>query len=300
MKISVVISTYSEKRCELVLECINSIKNQTMEPNEIIMVLDNDKDLVNFYKDRISGVTIINSGGFGLSKARNEGLLYSSSEIVVFLDDDIICEKDTLEKHFLNYHDSNVVGVGGAVLALWEAFRPIWFPEELDWIVGCSYKGMPKNNSSIRNPIGANMSFLRSVFLDVGLFEEKIGRIGNILIGSEEMELSIRIKKKLPNMKIIYDPECIVHHNVSNERSKFSYLIKRSFYEGLSKSLVRKQTKGLKLNVENSYLKFLLFDSILSRLSAKKVWKNILQIITIYTSIISVLIGYLYGFIYYE
>jgi len=36
---------------------------------------------------------------------------------------------------------------------------PIWFPEELDWIVGCSYEGLPKRRTYVRNPIGCNMSF---------------------------------------------------------------------------------------------------------------------------------------------
>jgi hypothetical protein len=33
-------------------------------------------------------------------------------------------------------------GVGGKIVPVFDSRRPRWLSEELDWIVGCTYKGM--------------------------------------------------------------------------------------------------------------------------------------------------------------
>ena len=46
--------------------------------------------------------------------------------------------------------------------------RPRFFPAEFDWVVGCTYRGMPEEASVVRNLIGANMSFRRSALEAIG------------------------------------------------------------------------------------------------------------------------------------
>ena len=65
----------------------------------------------------------------------------------------------------------DVIGVGGHVTPNWRAPRPSWFPEEFLWVVGCSYAGLPETQAEVRNPIGANMAFRRSVFARSGGFD---------------------------------------------------------------------------------------------------------------------------------
>jgi len=72
-------------------------------------------------------------------------------------------------------------------------------------LVGCTYKGMPEKRAEIRNPIGANMSFRREAFKEVGLFSSSVGRYGKKLLSGEETEFAMRLKNKL-DVKIIYDP----------------------------------------------------------------------------------------------
>jgi hypothetical protein len=80
---------------------------------------------------------------------------------------------------------------------------------------------------------------LRSVVLrDVGAFEATIGRIGTRPAGCEETELCIRIRQRWPAATLLYDPELVVDHYLSDDRATPKYFINRCWSEGRSKALV--------------------------------------------------------------
>lgn len=238
------------------MKCIDSILNQTLKPDEILLVLDPIEDLIRFYEKRIpSEVKIVVSSGIGLSNARNAGIRSSRGEIVAFIDDDAWADRNWLKNMLKNYEDSDVWGVGGRIVPVFDVKRPKWLPEELDWIVGCTYKGMPESRAEIRNPIGANMSFRRAAFEVAGLFRSEVGRYGKKLLSGEEAEFAMRLKKLKPDVKIIYDPSAVVYHRVPKSRTMLRYALKRAFYEGYSKAILAKEYP---LNVESGYLAFLM------------------------------------------
>jgi GT2 family glycosyltransferase len=262
-KVSIIISTYSMERKDYVLDCINSIKNQTLLPDEILLILDPLDDLISFYQKIIpDDVKIVKSNDFGLSKARNTGITIAEGEILVFIDDDAVAEKSWLNNLISNFSSKKIFAVGGLIRPLWEKNKPYWFPEELLWTIGCCYKGLPTKKSKIRNPIGCNMAFRKIVFDKVGFFKEKIGRLGKVLLAGEEAEFSLRIIEKLSEDAIIYDPSAIVYHNVPRSRAKLRYVLRRSFYEGVSKAIITKMESNTKLSTESSYIKYFLTKSI--------------------------------------
>jgi glycosyltransferase involved in cell wall biosynthesis len=276
------------------MECIESLRVQSFQAKEIIVVVDPDSKLIEFYKSKLPEyVKLLVSEKKGLSNARNKGIINSKSEIVAFIDDDARAEIDWLKCLLRNYDDPLVVSVGGLIEPSWEGKKPLWFPEELFWIVGCSYKGLPEKKECVRNAIGCNMSFRKKIFEDVGYFRTDIGRFGKHLLGSEEPELSTRILKLMPNSKIIYDPQAVVYHKVEGFRQKISYVWRRSFYEGLSKAILfSTRKKSEKLSTENDFLKYLISTAIPSRL--KKIYKlqNMTQLFIIVFSTFGVLLGF--------
>lgn len=298
-KISVVISTYTKDRLSYVLECINSLKKQSLQPKEVILVLDPDQDLIEFYKPLIpSEVRVIVSKGFGLSNARNTGVKNSEGEIIAFIDDDAIAHENWLENLAKNYEDPSVVGVGGFVKPVWESKRPIWFPKELDWIVGCSYNGLPRSKTFVRNPIGCNMSFRKAVFDKIGYFSCDIGRNGTKLISGEETEFSLRVLKNFGDFRIIYDSAVIVCHKVPRDRTNLKYLMKRALHGGLSIALIVNSIKSNSINTlstENKYLSYLFKYAIPLRLRRILKLKNILQLLVLFMAIFIVAAGYLIG-----
>jgi len=266
-----------------------------LPPYEIILVLDPDEKLTEFYASRIpSYVKIVIAEKYGLSHARNAGVKEARGDIVAFIDDDAVADEEWLRNLVKNYDDPNVLGVGGLIKPVWENRRPIWFPEELDWVVGCSYKGLPEEKSEIRNPIGCNMSFRKEVFEKVGYFKSSLGRLGGRLIGSEEAEFSVNLIKSIPGSKIIYDPSAIVYHKVTKSRASLRYLIKRSFYEGVSKRLMKRIESNSTdiLLVERQYVSYLLTVFVPSKL--KRIYKldSVCQLLTLALSVYMVLMGY--------
>jgi glycosyltransferase involved in cell wall biosynthesis len=285
MKVSVIVSTYSVERFSDVIRCLNSIEEQTLKPHEVLLVLDPVDSLVKFYRENVKNARIVVSDSFGLSVARNKGIMESSGEILAFIDDDAWAEKDWLEKIARNFRDERVFGVGGKIVPIFDSRRPRWLGEELDWIVGCTYRGMKEGE--IRNPIGANMAFRRDAFKIAGYFRTEMGRYGKKLLGGEEAEFSLRLKKLKPDAKIVFDSSAVVYHRVPADRCKFKYALRRAYYEGISKSILE---RDFELRGEKEYLKFLLKSLPLHILRGK-----FIRSFGIFSTISSTMVGYFFA-----
>jgi len=291
--VSVIVSTFTKERSADVLRCINSILNQTIKPDEILLVLDPVDELVEFYSDIVpDDVKVVKSKDFGLSNARNTGIEHAKGDIVAFIDDDAWADKHWLENMLRNYEDKKVWGVGGRIVPVFDGERPRWLPEELDWIIGCTYKGMPESRSEVRNPIGANMSFRRDVFEVAGFFRTEVGRYGKKLLGSEEAELSMRLKKVKPGVKILYDPDAIVYHRVPRNRTRFGYALRRAYYEGYSKAVLARQYP---LSGEYRYLSYLIGKSLPDRVKSIFSPSSFFEFIGLVTVISVVAVGNVVG-----
>jgi hypothetical protein len=140
------------------------------------------------------------------------------------------------------YRDSDVLGVGGDVIPLWRSEPPRWLPQELFWVIGCSYTGLPTKPAEIRNPIGANMSMRADVFALAGGFRHELGRLqkgGKPTTGTaDETEFCIRASERFPDGRWIYRPEASVQHVVSAERATWRYFVTRCRLEGGSKAVL--------------------------------------------------------------
>ena len=160
--ISVVICAYTEERWGDLVAAVDSVKHQTRPPDEIIVVIDHNPRLLQRAEQELDGLIVVpNQESRGLSGARNSGIAAASGSVIAFIDEDAVAEPDWLERLGQAYQDARVLGVGGAVDPMWLGGRPGWFPEEFDWVVGCTYLGFPTSRSPVRNLIGCNMSMRR-------------------------------------------------------------------------------------------------------------------------------------------
>jgi GT2 family glycosyltransferase len=233
---SVVICAYTTKRWDQLQAAVESVAGQSSNV-EIVIVVDHDDDLLDMCVDKWPHHRVVpNRFAQGLSGARNTGVSYTTGEVIAFLDDDAVAESGWLDALTAGFADESVGGVGGHVKPAWAAAPPSWLPPEFWWVVGCSYVGLPIEAREVRNPIGANMAFTRSVFEHVGGFREEIGRVGTIPLGCEETEFSIRARAA--GFTVWYLPTAIVHHSVPAERLTLRYFLRRCYAEGLSKALV--------------------------------------------------------------
>jgi glucosyl-dolichyl phosphate glucuronosyltransferase len=238
--ISVIICAYSERRWEDLVAAVESVRQQTLPPSEIIVVVDHNPALLARVRNYIPGVVVVeNIESHGLRGARNSGITVAKSRIIAFLDDDAVAAADWLRFLCEGYTDPGVLGTGGAVTPCWVDNKPTWLPEEFYWVIGCTYRGMPQTNKTIRNPIGANMSFRREVFENVGDFHSEIACVGPRHAGGcEETELCIRARQRWPHSVFLYQPQASVSHRVPGERASWRYFCLRCYSEGLSKAFV--------------------------------------------------------------
>jgi GT2 family glycosyltransferase len=255
--VTVVICAYTERRWQSLLRAVHSLRDQRRLPEQCVVVIDHNEQLLE--RARLSlpdDVEVLASDERqGLSGARNTGVRAARGDVVAFLDDDAEADPGWLEELLAQYDKPSVVGAGGRALAVWPEKRPGWLPTEFDWVVGCSYTGLPETVAPVRNLIGAAMSFRRHLFDQLGTFDTEMGRLGVLPLGCEETEFAIRVRLNMAGAELVHVPGAIVHHHVELERVQIGYFLHRCYAEGLSKAAVTRRTGAdAALSTERSYV----------------------------------------------
>ena len=238
--ISVVVCAYDEARWSQIGETLKSLAAQTIEPREVIVVVDHNERLLERVRAELGALAVENRHAPGLCGTRNSAVEAASGSVVAFLDDDAVASPEWLALLQAHYANEHVAGVGGSAAPQWATRRPAWFPPEFDWVIGCSYLGMPEQPQEVRNLFGCNMSFRRSLVQAAGGF-----RLG---YSCDETELCIRLTQCWPEKQLIYVPEASVAHYVPPSRARLRRFLSRCYFEGGSKAVVARlvgATEGL-------------------------------------------------------
>ncbi len=241
--VSVVVCTYTERRWDDLVAAVDSVVAQLHDGDECLVVVDHNPALRRRAEAGLShhrAVRVLAAERApGLSGARNTGVAHGAGEVLAFLDDDAVAMPGWLDESLAVLAEPGVAVVGGAAVPSWAAgARPGWFPPEYDWVVGCSYRGLPRRRAPVRNVIGAAMAFRRDVFTDAGLFDAAVGRVGAVPLGCEETALCIRLRQVRPDAGILYLPGAVVRHRVPRERGTVRYFLRRCYAEGISKARI--------------------------------------------------------------
>jgi len=179
---------------------IDSIKNQTWQNKEIILVNDGSNEnktlkILDDYKNDNS-VILINQKNKGLSAARNVGVLNSRGDYLYFLDSDDWIDTNTLKELYLNLRGDKEYSY---------AFTDCFLEGET--------KGVRKKKFNLFeqlfiNQIPYSIFIPKNVFIEYGFYDE------NMQIGYEDWELNVRLaSKKIYGKRV---PKPLFHYNVSN------------------------------------------------------------------------------------
>lgn len=214
MNISCVIATHNRKT---IYEAIESIVKQT-HPAELIVI--DDASVPPLYKE---GVHIIrNSDPRGLSVCRNIGVEVAQGEAIAFMDDDAYAKDDWAEELVKSFQKGADI-VGGLILPVWEWPRPWWLKDDMLHLISI--------NTCSRFTYGCNFAVRKSLLEKLNCkFEERLGRKYNNLVVGDETELFFMAKEK--GYIHTFNEKAIIHHIISKERTRFSYFLRRNFWEG--------------------------------------------------------------------
>lgn len=111
MNFSVLISLYIKEKPESLAECLESLKNQTLQANEVVIVFDGKitselEDVVSQYSKELPIKVIRLAENVGLGKALQKGVLACNYEIIARMDTDDIATPDRFEKQ-INFLKAN-------------------------------------------------------------------------------------------------------------------------------------------------------------------------------------------------
>lgn len=116
MNASIIIPTYNGS--SKILSLLQSLENQTCENFEILIVIDgstdNTIDVLNSRKFNFKEFKIISQSNLGRAGARNKGANAAKYDLYLFFDDDMILEKDCVERHIthhIKYANTILVGI---------------------------------------------------------------------------------------------------------------------------------------------------------------------------------------------
>jgi glycosyltransferase involved in cell wall biosynthesis len=252
--VAVVVCTSSVERATLLRACVDSLLRGMRRPDALYVVVDTNPPLADELASSLpSGVQLLRCDGEGLSAARNVGIAASRCDVVAFLDDDATADEGWLSSLAGAFEaDPALLGAGGPVLPRWATERK-WLPDELLWVVGCTYAGHRLDAGPIRNPIGCNMAFRRRELTAVGGFETSFGKRSGALSTCDETELALRLEREHGAGLIRYVPEARVHHMVPASRVSWRLLMQRSLSEGIAKGRLSRQFAGGPLATERGY-----------------------------------------------
>jgi glycosyltransferase involved in cell wall biosynthesis len=239
-------------------EAVRSAQAQLAPPEEIVLVVDHNRDLLDRCKKEFPDLKVReNREPKGLSGARNSGVAASNGDLVAFLDDDAVSDPGWLNAMTPFFEDPLVLGVGAAPMPRWLGVRPKWLPDEFLWVVGCAFRGLEAG--VVRNGLGCAMALRRSLFERLGGFDGRLGRTGSRLpMSGEEAEFSLRAARAMPGAKFIYAPDAVVAHKVPAKRMTFRYFVLRCFAEGICKARVARLVGANSLATERHYVAHIL------------------------------------------
>jgi GT2 family glycosyltransferase len=202
--VSIIIA--SSNRIKSLKKCLDSIRKQSYEGCEIILVaIKKNPDYTRLATEY--GAKLYEDSGKGLCGARNIGLAKSSKEIILFLDDDVELCSDYLEKIIGLFRREEIGGVGGVAITPAKHEAKLFSLRQFLHRRFDFYVKSKVNYTYVTNSLsGCNMAFRKKVLLEVNGSDENF--YGSC--AGEDSDLSYRVKEK--GHQLLIEPSARVIH----------------------------------------------------------------------------------------
>lgn len=238
MDISLIICTYN--RSESLKDTLSSLlcqENAVDYDYEIIVVDNNSNDdtkkEVERYLPRFNGkLRYIFEVAQGKAYALNRGIKEARGDILVFTDDDVTVSRDWMNNIHKSFGAYGCDALFGKILPRWSANPPDWLTERFYGTLALLDYGDKElwATSEKDEFYGANIAINKNVFKEIGNFDINLGPSGHKLSRGEDTDIFLKLLSA--KKKILYQPKCVVYHDVVNERMGKTYFRRHYFFSG--------------------------------------------------------------------
>ena len=222
---SIIIPTlYREPR--LFWQTVESVLAQDIDHRlfELIIVLNRaslDDQLLNEFTNRTSTVqaAMIQEPRDGLHYARHAGARNASSDILIYIDDDVILPPHWLAEYLDGFTRSEAAAAGGRVSPLWEIETPDWLSQvPQNYFSVLDYGDTPRMLDRKQGINGCNFAIRKEVLFRVGGFHPDGFRDEERFWHRGDGEYGLLLKLHALGLQTWYFPDCGLQHVIPADR----------------------------------------------------------------------------------
>ena len=198
-RVSLIIPTYN--RGEILADTIRMATSQDY-PNYEVIVVDQSAEVPDSVREASTDagplLRYIRLPHPNLPAARNVGVRAATGEIIVFIDDDVILQKEHVSQHARHYTRLDVGGVAGLAL-MTRTISMAAAVQSYANLLGAKRPVYDGEVVPVGALIGCNMSYRKRAIVEAGMSDERFRGAG----WGEDTDLSMRVKRK--GYELLYD-----------------------------------------------------------------------------------------------
>ncbi len=219
-KLSVIIPTHN--RPQTLRNTLVALGQQSLPADRFeVLVIDDGSEEdqrvpLRAFRDSFD-FTLVEKQQGGLASARNRGAEQAAGEILLFLDDDVMPARETLEQHLESHAaEPEPVAVVGS-LPFPRHVKPntfLWYIERSGHYDLYKHPRKYPGGKPPMPPMNGNSSISRELFVKIGKYDESYRQYG-----SEDLELGYRLARS--GVRFVYNPRAIGYHDHIKDFPRF-------------------------------------------------------------------------------
>ncbi len=233
--VTVVVPTY--RRAHDLMHCLGALQAQDAAGFEVVVVDNADDDALRAAVARLEpgaarSLRYVSEPLLGLHHARHAGARAAAGRLLLYIDDDAVCEPGWVSAYCQAFADDGLAAAGGPIRAQWLEEPPAWLRRAVERTDSFSPLALMEPDGSDLGDrayfFGANMAIRRDVLFALGGFHPD--SFGRTWLGDGESGLNRELWRR--ELAVRYVADAVVHHRVPHERMTLRYLRLRMRNEG--------------------------------------------------------------------